>query len=134
VNPVPQCILIVDDDASIRQLLVTFLRRRGFQLLEAHDGRDALVKMRTGRADLVVMDLAMPEVSGWDVLEERMLDPALVQTPMIVITANNVREVTAMMVGKHVDAVISKPFDLATLLQAVTVCLHTPDLSTPIAA
>ena len=129
-----RCILVVDDDPGIRLLLVTYLRRRGFELLEARNGRQALVEMRAGRADLVVMDLAMPEVSGWDVLRERMTDPSMRRIPMVVITANNIREVTAKMAGKRVDAVIGKPFDLETLLTAVTACLGDPDLSAPVAA
>jgi CheY-like chemotaxis protein len=129
-----RCILVVDDDPGIRLLLVTYLRRRGFQMLEAHNGREALVEMRAGHVDLVVMDLAMPEVSGWDVLRERIADASMRRIPMIVITANNIRDVTARMAGKRVNAVLGKPFDLDSLLTAVTTCLKDPDLSAPLAA
>ena len=103
-------------------------------MLQAHNGREALVEMRAGHADLVVMDLSMPEVSGWDVLRERMTDVSMRRIPVIIITANNIREVTAKMAGKRVDAVLGKPFDLDALLAAVTTCLADPDCSTPIAA
>src|SRR6266498_3391280 len=88
------CVLVVDDDPGIRLLLLTFLRFRGFRLLEACNGREALAAMRTGKADVVVMDLMMPEVSGWDVLRERAADPSLMAIPMIVVTADNSRLVT----------------------------------------
>jgi CheY-like chemotaxis protein len=121
-------VLIVDDDPGIRRLLVTCLRRQGFQLLEARNGREALAEMRAGNADLVVMDLMMPEVSGWDVLRERAADPSLQRIPMIIVTANNNREVTAGVLDKRVCAVLAKPFDLDALLTTVTTCLEHPDV------
>jgi two-component system OmpR family response regulator len=121
-------VLVVDDDAGIRLLLVTFLRRRGFRMLEARDGREALAVMRVSNADLVIMDLMMPDVSGWDVLRERAADPSLQGIPMIVVTANNNREVIAGLAGQDVYAVLGKPFDLDALLSAVTTCLDHPDV------
>src|SRR5438094_6640705 len=109
--PRNRCILVVDDDRGIRLLIVAFLRRRGFRLLEARDGNEALAAMRAGGADLVIMDLMMPHVSGWDVLRERAADPALLRIPMIVVTAANIREVTADLADKDVHAVVGKPFD-----------------------
>ena len=132
--PRNRCILVVDDDPGIRLLLVTFLRRRGFRLLEARDGNEALAAMRGGRADLVIMDLMMPDVSGWDVLRERMADASLRRIPVIIMTANNVRDVTARMAVKHVHAVLEKPFDLVALLAAVTTCLEDADQSAHAAA
>ena len=87
--PRKRCILVVDDDPGIRLFLVTLLRRRGFRLLEARDGNEALEAMRAGSADLVILDLMMPDVSGWDVLRERAADPSLRRVPMIVVTANS---------------------------------------------
>ena len=124
--PRNRCILVVDDDRGIRLLIVALLRRRGFRLLEARDGNEALAAMRAGGADLVILDLMMPHVSGWDVLRERAADPALLRIPMIVVTAANIREVTADLADKDVHAVVAKPFDLDTLLMAVTTCLHDP--------
>jgi CheY-like chemotaxis protein len=130
----PQCILIVDDDPSIRRLLVAYLRRLGFGLQEARNGREALEKMRAGEADLVIMDLRMPEVSGWDVLRERAADASLRKIPVIVVTANNLRDVAAGIADQNVAVVLAKPFDLDALLNAVNGCLeHHPRL-TPVAA
>ena|ERR1700737_2394977 len=127
--PGNRCLLIVDDDPGIRHLLITYLGRRGFQLLEARNGREALAEMRAGNADLVIMDLMMPEVSGWDVLRERAADPSLQRIPMIVLTANNTRAVTAAVLDKNVNAVLGKPFDLDALLTTVTTCLEQPDVA-----
>lgn len=121
--PRNQCVLVVDDDPAIRLLLVTFLRRRGFRTLEARDGGEALAQMRTGDADLVIMDLTMPEVSGWEVLRVRAADPLLRRIPIILVTAKNKDDVRAGIVDKDVYAVIEKPFDLDVLAAAVIACL-----------
>jgi CheY-like chemotaxis protein len=125
--PANDRVLVVDDDPGIRRLLVTCLRRRGFRMLEARNGREALVEMRSGHADLVVMDLMMPEVSGWDVLRERAADLSLLRIPMIIISANINRKVMADVLSKRVSAVFAKPFDLDALLAKVTACLEHPD-------
>jgi len=100
--------------------------------LEARNGREALFAMRVGSADVVIMDLMMPEVSGWEVLRARAAEPFLQRTPMIVMTANSSREMAADFVGQDVYAVIGKPFDLEALLTAVTACVTGP--RTPIVA
>jgi DNA-binding response OmpR family regulator len=127
-------VLIVDDDPGIRRLLVAFLKRRGFELLEASNGREALVAMRAGRAEIVVIDLMMPEVSGWDVLRERETEPPLLALPMIVVTAGNVAQVEVKVADSHVWAVIGKPFDLDRLLFSVTACLASRSVVAPAAA
>jgi CheY-like chemotaxis protein len=121
-----RCVLVVDDDPGIRLLLVTFLRRRGFQLLQASNGREAIAEMRTGKPDVVVMDLMMPEVSGWEVLRVRAAEPSLLAIPMIVVTADNSRKVTGDLLDKHVSSILGKPFDLDVLSAAVAACLEPP--------
>jgi CheY-like chemotaxis protein len=96
-------------------------------MLEARNGREALAEMRTGKVNLVVMDLVMPEVSGWQVLSERAADPVLQRIPIIVVSASNTLQVTAGVLDKQVYAVIAKPFDIDVLLKTVTACLD-PDV------
>ena len=124
--PQKHCVLVVDDDPGIRRLLATVLRRRGFRLLEACNGREALTAMRGGSADVVVMDLMMPEVSGWDVLRERKIEPALMAIPMIVVTASSSPQLTDLLLDKQVYAVVAKPFDLDVLVATVMACLTRP--------
>ena len=85
----PARVLVADDDASIRRLLSMSLRLRGFHVVEARNGKEALTEMRAGNTDLVLLDLMMPEVSGWEVLRERARHPSLLRIPTIVITATN---------------------------------------------
>ena len=127
-------VLVADDDAGIRLLLVTFLRRYGFQMRQARNGRETLDEMRAGNADLVIMDLTMPEVSGWDVLQERARDVSLLHIPVIVITALDMNKATAGVTGKSVSAVLGKPFDLDALLTAVRTSLDYAGVPEPLAA
>jgi CheY-like chemotaxis protein len=134
MTPTPRSVLIVDDDASIRLLLTTFLRRSGFQLRQARNGREALAEMRAGHIDVVVMDLLMPDVSGWEVLRVRAADPALREIPVIVLTAMNRAQVVVDVAGKGVSDVVGKPFDLDILLMAINASLDLAGVPTPIAA
>lgn len=129
-----QCVLVVDDDPSIRRLLVVTLQRYGYQTLEACNGRAALAEMRAANPDIVIMDLVMPEMSGWEVLSERADDPALLRIPMIVVTASNIHQARIDALHKQICAVVAKPFDLDTILTTVTQCLENPKVLAPIAA
>src|SRR5918993_1451022 len=83
-------VLVVDDEPSMRQMLSFALRREGYDVSTADDGRTALEAMRDGRFDLVVTDVRMPEVSGVDLLREaKRLDPAL---SIIMMTAYGSKE------------------------------------------
>jgi DNA-binding response OmpR family regulator len=128
-----RCVLVVDDDPSIRRLLVVTLQRQGYQTLEACNGREALAAMRAESPDIVIMDLVMPEVSGWEVLRERAADPSLLRIPMIIVTAIGTLK-ARVDVLEQVSAVIAKPFDLDTVLTTLTQCLENPNLHAPAAA
>ncbi|HUP45445.1 MAG TPA: response regulator [Thermoanaerobaculia bacterium] len=116
------CILVVDDDPSIRRLIISTLRRDGYTLTEARNGREALDAMRRGDEDLVLLDLMMPEVTGWDVLRIREASPDLRRIPVIVITAAYGPELSEAL-GNGICALLPKPFDLAVLQAIVRTCL-----------
>src|SRR5712692_6271818 len=77
----PLRVLVVDDDSSIRRMIVAALRREGYVFSEAANGREALDIMRQDPPSIVVLDLMMPVVSGWDVLRERGGDQKLLSIP-----------------------------------------------------
>jgi CheY-like chemotaxis protein len=99
------------------------LKRDNYEMLEASSGRPALEMMRRGDADVVILDLMMPEVSGWDVLEERARDEQMRKIPVVVISANREPEV-ARAVTQGIAAFIPKPFDLHTLHALVKSCVQ----------
>src|SRR5690242_5386810 len=77
-------ILIVDDDPHIRQLARTFLQQAGFDIVEAADGVEALDALRAGGADLVILDLMLPRMDGWEVCRRVR---AAGETPVLMLTA-----------------------------------------------
>jgi CheY-like chemotaxis protein len=107
-------VLIAEDDPSIRRMLTVALRKQGYQTAEACDGSEALEAMRGGQADLVVLDLMMPKVTGWQVLAERAADPKLRNIPVIVITAERGDQVTKIL-DDGISALLPKPFNLDAL-------------------
>jgi len=117
-----QCVLVVDDDPSIRRMIVAALKRDGYTFCEAPNGKEALELMRKEHPNVVVLDLMMPILSGWDVLQARELEPELRQIPVIVISANRAPEV-ATAVDKGICAFLPKPFDIGALSALVRSCL-----------
>ena len=118
----PNTVLVVDDDPSIRRMIVAALKREGYQFLEAPNGREALEIMRTQEPDVVVLDLMMPIVSGWDVLRERQGDPKLERIPVIIVSANREAEI-ANAIDKGICAFLPKPFDIGALSALVRSCV-----------
>ena len=115
-------VLVVDDDPNIRKLIVVALKRDGYTFLEAPNGREALDLMRASRPDVVVLDLMMPVLSGWDVLRERADDDELRKIPVIVVSAKSVPEV-ATAVTSGICAFLPKPFDIGALSALVRSCI-----------
>jgi len=107
-------VLIAEDDPSIRRMLTVSLRKQGYHTAEACDGSEALEAMRAGEADLVVLDLMMPKVTGWQVLAKRAVDPKLRNIPVIVITAERGDQVTKIL-DDGIAALLPKPFSLDAL-------------------
>ena len=115
-------ILIADDDPGIRRMLAVSLAKKGYQTSEACDGREALDAMHAGEADLVLLDLMMPKVTGWEVLSERRAADDLRTIPIIVITAER-GDAVADIADDGLSALLLKPFELETLYALVESCL-----------
>ncbi|HEX2044725.1 MAG TPA: response regulator transcription factor [Gaiellaceae bacterium] len=115
-------ILIVEDEARIASFIEKGLRANGFATEVAGDGEHALRRVRTGSFDLVVLDLGLPGMDGFDVLREfRRVRPAL---PVVILTArDSVRDTVAGLEG-GADDYITKPFRFEELLARVRVRLR----------
>ena len=114
--------LVVDDDPNIRRMIVAALRRDGYSFFEAANGKDALDLMRDEHPNVVVLDLMMPIMSGWDVLRERQQEPELSRIPVIVVSANRDPDV-AIAVNAGICAFLPKPFDIGALSALVKSCM-----------
>ncbi len=107
-------ILIAEDDPSSRELLVRFLRSKGHEVIAAADGAEALERFEEGGADLVLLDVMMPVIDGWAVLEElrqRRRSPV----PVIMVTVRDATEDKVRGLQLGADDYITKPFDLREL-------------------
>jgi len=107
--------LIVDDDEPIRVMLAAIVRQHGFAVETARDGREAIDKIKSGRFDVILLDLMMPHVNGYDVLQYiRKSQPDLLRRT-IVATAVPERELQRDLT-EPVFKVHMKPFDLPQLM------------------
>ena len=114
-------ILVVDDEPSIRALVARVLRREEYNVAEAGDGSEALEKLRAAPYDLVVLDLMMPVMSGFDVVRylERHDDAG---APCVVVMSAAAEPALSQARSPRVHALIRKPFDLPVLVAAVEEC------------
>jgi len=106
----PRChrALIVEDDPAIRRLVEKLLARRNIEIDVAADGRIAIEKLRTGRYSVIVLDLMVPEVNGFEVID--FLREQNLQIPVAVVSAVS-QQALAKLDPAIVKIVISKPFD-----------------------
>ena len=116
------CILVVDDDEAIRETLGDCLRDEGYEVYSAANGAQALaVLARLEGTCLVLLDLMMPVMSGWEMLEAMRADPRYAATPVVVISA---------MAAPDVAGHVQKPIDIDELLHVVETSRPTqPSLS-----
>jgi DNA-binding response OmpR family regulator len=113
-------ILIVDDDASIRELAGVFLRQEGFETVEAVDGLDALEKVQAGKIDLVVLDIMMPNMDGWALCRELKESYDM---PVLMLTArgDTSQKLKGFQLGT--DDYLVKPFEPLELAARVKALL-----------
>lgn len=104
-------LLIVDDNEANRALLARRLRRQGYTVSLAENGRQALEKLRARRFDLVLLDVIMPEMNGYQVLEKMKMDQDLRHIPVIMISALDDLEMLARCIQTGAEDYLSKPFD-----------------------
>jgi two-component system, NtrC family, nitrogen regulation response regulator NtrX len=114
-------ILVVDDEPEVRQLLRDFLSERGYDVVMAESGAEALSTLDTQTPDLVLLDVAMPDIDGVETLKRMVIrDPPV---PVIMVTANADISLTSKLLAIGAVDYIPKPFDLDYLEQAVSIQL-----------
>jgi DNA-binding response OmpR family regulator len=112
-------VLVVDDDEDIRVLVAARLEAAGFRADTAADGPEALRAIRDDRPDLVILDVMMPGMTGFDVCREIREDPAVADLPVIMLTARDDGAAKLLGRARGADRYLSKPFDAPDLLSAV---------------
>ena len=113
-------ILIVDDDVRIRDLLRRYLTQEGFDVVQAEDGKALTRVLLREAVDLIVLDLMMPEVNGFDVVEGLQGDPATARIPILVVTGKAVDDDDRARLNGRVAAILAKTsFDTARFVAEV---------------
>src|SRR3989440_5888681 len=114
-----QLVLVVEDDPMMQKMAMKILRSRGFSCELAGNGREAVSKAAALRPGLILMDLSLPEMNGWEATRALKADPALARIPIVACTAH-------AMVGDRETAIaagcaecLTKPYELDELIALV---------------
>ncbi len=112
-------ILVVDDEPTIVRLMEFILARQGHEMMVAVNGEEALEKIRAHAPDLVLLDIMMPRIDGYEVARAVRADPATASLPIIMLSAKAQEEDIRRGVGIGVDEYITKPFSPEHLVHVV---------------
>ena len=117
---IPRKIVCIEDEPEMIDLVKLILGRKGFELVGAVGGREGLETVRKLKPDLVLLDLMMPDMDGWEVYQQMKADDELKGIPVIVVTAKaqSIDKVLGLHIAK-VDDYVTKPFGPQELLQSV---------------
>jgi len=120
-------VLVVDDEANLRKVLATMLRRTGYDVTVAADGEQGLAEFQKSGADIVVTDLVMPKVGGMEVL--RAVNSSNPDVPVIIITAHGTVDSAVEAIKLGAFDYITKPFDQAEIQSVIAKAARTHDIA-----
>ena len=115
----PKKILIVEDNQDSRELVVKILKNRGYQLIEAVDGEDALEKAITERPDLILMDISIPKIDGYEVTRMLKSRKEFKSTPIIALTAHAMKGDREKAMESGCEGYIAKPINIHELPEQI---------------
>ena len=113
-------ILIADDSPDIRTIMRYLLNDLGFTVVEAADGNEAVRLARQCKPGLILLDLCMPGIDGWEVATRLRADPALEEVPILAMTAYHVNSAILSALHAGCQQVVAKPFDLLDISHRIT--------------
>ena len=120
-------VVCIEDEPEMIDLVKLILGRKGFDLVGAVGGREGLETVRRLKPDLVLLDLMMPDMDGWEVYQKMKADDELKDIPVVVVTAKaqSIDKVLGLHIAK-VDDYVTKPFGPQELLHSVRKVLGLP--------
>jgi CheY-like chemotaxis protein len=113
-------ILVADDSSDIRTIMRYLLTDLGFAVVEAANGHEAVRLARQCKPVLILLDLCMPGIDGWEVAARLRADPALDEAPILAMTAYNVSAAIRAALHAGCQQVVIKPFDLHDISRQIT--------------
>jgi len=120
------CILVAEDDTGVRELICTRLMVAGYDTHTARNGREAVQRAHTLKPDGIVLDINMPELDGFAVLQELAGERRLKNTPVLVLTARHAEEDVKRAISLGAKDFLTKPFNDGQLIARVARLLRTP--------
>ena len=118
-------ILLVEDNEMNRDMLARRLERKGFEVVIAVDGQAGIDMASSASADIILMDLSLPVIDGWEATRRIKADPATQSTPVIALTAHAMAGDEQKALEAGCDDYDTKPIDLQRLLQKISNLLGT---------
>lgn len=117
-------ILVVDDEPQICELLSGYFQETGFQTSVAYNGVEALNLLKTTKPDLIILDVLMPKMDGFELLKNLKSNPDYSAIPVIILTAKSDARNVAKGVSLHADFYLPKPFSFDNLMNFVNLLLN----------
>jgi two-component system cell cycle response regulator DivK len=117
-------ILVVEDNMDTYELMRFILERDGYETFLAMNGRDGLSAARKQKPDLILMDMSMPEMNGWEATRRIKKDPKTGSIPLIAVTAHALPGDRQRALDAGCNEYITKPMDLSELVEAVNRTLY----------
>lgn len=116
-------VLLVEDDAATRKGYGAYLTNCGFDVIEAENGHQGLLVASTSRPHVIVLDLGLPDIDGWEVARQLKKDPQTATIPIVALTGSDLphERVSAMRAG--CDRHLAKPCEPGQLLAAIRLCV-----------
>lgn len=112
-------ILLVEDNEMNRDMLSRRLQRKGYEVAIAVDGGEGVAMATSQRPDLILMDMSLPVLNGWDATRQIKADPALNHIPVIALTAHAMASDREQALAAGCDGYETKPIDLPQLLEKI---------------
>ena len=117
-------VLLVEDNEDNLQLVRFLLERDGYFVLAAHNGREGLALARQELPNLILMDLSLPEIDGWEAAQELKADPKTAHIPLLALTAHTLPGDRKRALSLGFDGYISKPIDVAGFSENISRALQ----------
>jgi two-component system cell cycle response regulator DivK len=111
----PRKILIVEDNQDSRELVVKVLKNKGYQTIEAADGEEALEKAATERPDLILLDISIPKIDGYEVAKRLKSQEEFKDIPIVALTAHAMKGDREKVIVSGFEGYISKPINVREL-------------------
>ena len=121
VNPMPKKILIIDDESRVIEICQDYLQAAAFDVISASNGEDGLMALRRERPDLIILDLMLPDISGFDLCRAMRQENDL---PIIILTARNGAADRLLGLKLGADDYVTKPFSPRELVARIQMVLR----------